>query len=45
VLADVYIDDRAIGFGGRWTDEYVERVLSFKPHWKREREAKPHEQQ
>src|SRR6266850_1313504 len=31
--AFLIIDDRAITFKGAWTDEFLEEVKQFKPHW------------
>ena len=36
-MADVYIDDRSICFQGSWDEEFIQRVLSFKPWWKKEK--------
>ena len=31
--AHLIIDDRALTFEGAWTDELLERIKNFKPHW------------
>jgi FMN phosphatase YigB (HAD superfamily) len=31
--AHLIIDDRAIQFKGEWTDELLEQIRQFKPHW------------
>jgi len=35
VAADVYIDDKAVRFGGIWSNNFVNGVLDFKEHWRR----------
>jgi hypothetical protein len=34
VLADVYIDDRGVTFSGKWSPEFIDMVLNFKPYWR-----------
>lgn len=31
--AHLIIDDRALTFKGEWTDELLQEIKSFKPHW------------
>jgi hypothetical protein len=40
-LVDVYIDDRALNFDGKWTKEFVHKVLNFQPHYKKEKRQQP----
>jgi hypothetical protein len=35
-IADVYIDDRAICFTGRWTSDLVQQIIDFKPWYKKD---------
>ena len=35
VMADVYIDDRAITFEGEWSDKFLDKIVNFKPYYKR----------
>ena len=35
VLADVYIDDRSLVFTGEWTEDYVNKIIAFKPWWRK----------
>lgn len=30
---EVYIDDRAIQFTGKWDDDLINQILEFKPYW------------
>ena len=37
VLADVYLDDRAIRFTGRWSPELLAKINNHKPWWKEDK--------
>lgn len=39
-LVDVFIDDRALNFDGKWTKEFLQKVLDFKPHYRNEKQNK-----
>ena len=33
--ADVYIDDRAVCFQGKWDEDFLKQVKNFKPWWRK----------
>lgn len=39
--AHLIIDDRALTFEGAWTQEFLNRITSFRPHWEASHEAYP----
>lgn len=34
--AHLIIDDRVVLFKGEWTDELLEQIKTFKPHWQKD---------
>lgn len=39
--AVLIIDDRAITFTGVWTDEFIQTINAFQPHWKSRSDPQP----
>jgi len=41
--AHLIIDDRALTFPGKWSDEFLQSIRDFKPHWQTSTRPAPHE--
>ncbi len=35
------VDDKAVTFPGEWTQEFIDFLVAFKPHWQRSIETNP----